>query len=83
MVNKHMDGTKILHIKKDNTLIGIMTPDIAGMDHIVYPAEITDETIQEVLRVRATIPQTATIEERVQATKEAFTKEGFEIEEVI
>lgn len=83
MVNKHMDGTNILHLKKDNRLVAIMTPDLGGMDHAMYPQDTNSEMIQEIMRILSLIPPAVTLEERTSALKKFYEDAGFTVEEVI
>lgn len=72
----------ILHLTKDGQLVGIMTPDIQGMDHIIYPGGTSDEIRTEVLNILATIPNSRDLVERETQTKEAYGRAGFDVEKV-
>lgn len=78
-----MDGTNILHLKKDNRLVAIMTPDLGGMDHAIYPQDTSSEMIEEIMRILSAIPPAASLEERTLLLKKFYEDEGFAVEEVV
>jgi len=78
-----MQEVSILHLFKDDRLVGVMTPDIMGMDHIVYPEGASQETQKEVMRILATVPVCRDIIERERLVKEAYEREGFVVNKIL
>ncbi len=78
-----MEKEYILHLIKDKQLIGNITPDARGMDHIVYPDDTSVEVQNDVLRILSTLPAATTIEQRIENLKTFYMKEGYTVEDAI
>lgn len=78
-----MHECNILHLIKDTQLVGIVTPDSMGMDHIFYPAGTPEEVQKEILQILTTVPIVSTLEQRKQAIKDTYSKKGYVVEDVV